>query len=107
MTKNVKLTNRWIKSMKGRKFVNGKSFFTHAHPPRTAGEGYKPIDIANNPKRVPIYDSDNKIIRHEGSEADIATADIESYGCNKDEVISMPIAKADRWIAAGVMQEVS
>ena len=129
MTKNVRLSQQYITSWKamGKKLsANGKAFFTYDDPTSIGGESFRDKDIAADPTKVPIYvipqeitdkynqltkpipeqEIVNYIIRYEGSNATPPTSDIECYGCNEEEAISMSTALADKWIAAGVMEEV-
>ena len=112
MTKNIKLTDDYEKYifngfLKGKK-MHGKYHFFNSVLPSEAGlaegEGFKIKDVANDPTNVAIYDqiegspTYGQIIRYEGSNATPPTNDIECYTCNYGQVISMPTAKADKFL---------
>ncbi len=102
MTKNVKLTQNYIdntlKEIRANdmKFINGKDFLHIPHNQLTVeGESYKDTELAADSDNVPIYDIDGNLLR---------TQAIQCYGCNCEEIITMPIAVADSLV--GIVEEV-
>lgn len=110
--KNVKLTEKYTKAIKAfavknnMTFATKKLFFYCVDKRTSEGERVDNLDIQNDNTNVPVYDIDNNIIRHEGSNANPATPDIVFYSCNEEEVISMPSELADLLISNGTMEEV-
>lgn len=110
MTKNVQLTQAYIdiifKKVSGGKLIFGKyHFFNCTQPERDPGkEGFRFEDVDTDPTNVPIYDQEKgsssfgDIIRFEGS----VENPIESYKLNFGDIISMPNAVADKWLAMKV-----
>jgi len=91
MSKNVRLNKDFLARMNGKTFINGRPFFYFIEPVKENNEGYNPIDVVTDPDNVPIRAiSSSEIIR---------TEVVQSWSCDIDEVISMPIELADKFIS--------
>jgi hypothetical protein len=116
MTKNMKLTQDYIdiwkdpKGMNSKLSSNGKIFFTYVDPPKGDEESFRSKDIAVDPNNVPIYAIPQDVSeKYKGKkqvipEAEMATyivryeSNVEFYGCNAGECMTMPTATANKWL---------